>query len=74
MLLGHLFLHVSCVLGSSGSHAQELWLTQELHPGGLHPNRHATLLNHPAHEKQNAEERISIPPAAAALLDVKWSH
>ena len=43
VLLCHLFLHVSSVMGSSRSHTHKLWLTQELHPWGLHPDSHATL-------------------------------
>lgn len=45
VLLSHLFLHVRSILGSSRSHTQELWLAQELHPGGLHPNSHPALLD-----------------------------
>ena len=61
VLLSHLFLHVSSVLGSSGSHAHELWLTQELHPGGLHPNRHSALLKPTKeHIKSRSGNLISI--------------
>lgn len=43
MLLSHLLLHVSSVLGSGWSHAHKLGLTQELDPRRLHPKSHATL-------------------------------
>lgn len=43
MLLSHLLLHVGGVLRSGWSHAHKLGLTQELDPGGLHPESHATL-------------------------------
>lgn len=43
VLFSHLFLHVSSVLGASRSHTHKLWLTQELHTRGLHPNSHPTL-------------------------------
>lgn len=67
MLFSHLFLHVSCVLGSSRSHTHKLWLTQKGHPGGLHPNSHPTL-THKNKTKKKAKQNICVLPHVQLIL------
>lgn len=66
VLFSHLFLHVSCVLGSSRSHSHKLWLTQKGHPGVLHPNRHPTLLH-----KRKKKSKTKYEHASSDAADTK---
>lgn len=60
VLLSHLLLHVSSVLGSGWSHAHELGLTQELDPRRLHPKSHATLSDRNNNKRKTTSEANAV--------------